>query len=81
VTDVSPNGGTIAKRKQRPMSTRYGIALRFDVNPLLASSIARLSPKRGHKTAADVCRDALHFYCMQLDPAYQREWNEASDDA
>jgi hypothetical protein len=69
------NGDAIPRRKQRPMTSRYGVSLRFDVTPALAASIARMSPKKGPNTASDVCRNALHVYCLQYDPVYQREMN------
>jgi hypothetical protein len=62
------------------MESKYGIAIRCDVTPAIDASIKRLSPKRGPKTQSDVIREALHYYCLQADPAYKQEMLTAEDE-
>jgi hypothetical protein len=62
-----------AKKKNRIVQARYGVSMRFDVTPAIASSVTRLSPRKGPMTQSDVCRAALHLYCLANDPQYARE--------
>lgn len=75
--EVQTNGAQISKKKPgRPVegrNSRFGYALRLDITPAIRDSIERLSPRKGLFTQSDICRLALHMYCLANDKVYARE--------
>lgn len=73
--DAKPVAGAArpAAKARQKVTSRFPYQCHFAIIPAMNKSIERLTINNSLKAGADIMRDALHIYLLQVDPMYRQE--------
>jgi hypothetical protein len=69
-----------AKRRHKPIE-RFPLRFHYAITPAMGDALKRLTGNNSLKAEADVGRDALHYYLLQVDQIYARTFQGGNRNA